>query len=126
MSVPLSNFSIIRKSLLILPLVGLLVGCPGRHGLKKSKHQSVYFDGQRVCFTVDKRKILTHYELTRNLPEYKFLLYGDSVNLTYPNTCITVSLKKAVVYNADYTVDGKNWYYTFIIDNDSAVLDLGR
>lgn len=106
------------KLLLVIPVMILLTGCPGRHGIK-SDFQSVYIDGQRVCFTIDNQKVLTRYAVKRNNPNYEFVLDGDDVQLSYPDSCFTTSLEKGEVYNVDYTVDGKNYYYKFIIDNES-------
>lgn len=121
----LGGCSRMSKILLVIPVIMLLVGCPGRH-VKKSEFQSVYIDGQRVCFTIDKQKILTRYAVKRNNPNYEFVLHGDDVQLSYPDSCFTASLEKGEVYNVDYTVDGKNYYYKFIIDNENHHLALWR
>jgi hypothetical protein len=115
-----------KKRLPLIPIVILLTGCPAKDGLKMGKRSSIYIDGERVCFTLDKQKILTHYALKKNSPNDNFLLYGDAVQLSYPDSCFTASLKKGEVYNADYIVDGRNYYYTFIIDSESRILTLGR
>lgn len=123
---PNLEFSLMRKLLLIFPVVVLLTGCPGKDGLKMGKHRPVYVDGQRICFTKDKQEVLTRYLLTTNVISDTVLLSGPSVQLSYPDTCFKVDLKKAVMYDVSYAVNGKNYYYTFIIDNEGHVLTLGR
>ena len=115
-----------RKLLLLVPLIVLLTGCPGKDGAKMSKHRSIYIDGERVCFTVDKKDVLTRYGLTTNGADYKELMFRDSVRLTYPDTCFNANLEKGVAYNATYAIDGENYYFTFIIDNENNVVDLKK
>lgn len=126
MNFQISSFSRMRKSLLIFPLVVLLTGCPGKDGLKMGKRRPIFIDSQRICFTKDNQEILTRYLLTTSVTNYTVLLSGPSVRFSYPDTCFKVDLEKAVIYDVSYAVDEKNYYYTFIIDNESHVLTLGR
>ncbi|HDR2628021.1 TPA: hypothetical protein QCI66_004336 [Enterobacter cancerogenus] len=115
-----------KKLVLLLPLLVLLTGCPGRDGLKMGERRSIYVDGDRVCFTVNKDDVLSRYQLATNGQDYKLLFSGDAVRLSYPDTCFTAALEQAVTYGASYALNGKNYTYTFIIDHEGNVIDLGR
>ncbi|MEN0579733.1 putative T6SS immunity periplasmic lipoprotein [Phytobacter palmae] len=114
------------KYFFVLPIVILLTGCPGkgREGAETGERQSIYIDNGRVCFTVNKKDILSRYVLSTNGSNYKELLVGDGVRLSYPDSCFSVSLEKGIIYGVSYTLNEKNYYYTFILDNDGNVLDL--
>jgi hypothetical protein len=116
-----------NKSFFFIPILFLLTGCPGkgREGAESGMRQAIYIDGNRVCFTVNKNDVLSHYGLSTNGKEYKILLDGDFKQLTYPDTCFSVTFSKGVVYGTSYTLNGNNYYYTFIIDNDGIIRDLG-
>ena len=105
-----------------------LTGCPGKgkEGAASGERQSIYVYDGLVCFTVDKKDILRRYVLASNGKDYSELLNGDFLALSYPNTCFNVNLTKGTVYGAHYTLNKKNFYYTFIIDNQGNILDLGR
>lgn len=115
-----------KKLIILIPLVVLLTGCPGRDGLKMGERQSIYVDGDRVCFTVNNQDVLSRYLLDTNGKDNKVLLSANSVRLSYPDTCFTVQLEQAVIYGASYALNGKNYSYTFIIDRDGNVLGLGK
>ncbi|WMY76504.1 hypothetical protein RHD99_11495 [Buttiauxella selenatireducens] len=115
-----------RKLILLAPLVVFLTGCPGRDGLKMSEHRQVSVDGDRVCFTVDKQDVLSRYQLATNGQDYKVLLSANPVRLSYPDTCFTTHLEAGVTYGVSYALNGKNYFYTFIIDREGNVLDLGK
>lgn len=115
-----------KKLLLLIPLVVLLTGCPGKDGIKGAHHRPFYVDSRRVCFTRDKAAVLNRYILAINNTDYTKLLVGNSLQLSYPDTCFTVKLEKAVMYTSSYTLDDKRYFYTFIIDNEGHVWDLGR
>ncbi|MCK6953315.1 putative T6SS immunity periplasmic lipoprotein [Enterobacter bugandensis] len=105
-----------------------LAGCPvkGKEGAASGERRSIYVYDGRVCFSVDKKDILSRYVLASNGKNYSELLKGDLAVLSYPATCFNVSLNKGVVYGAHYTLNKKNFYYTFIVDNQGNILDLGR
>ncbi|MFY7342142.1 lipoprotein [Enterobacter cloacae complex sp. IR5422] len=95
------------------------------HQIQPIRGITYVYDGL-VCFTVDKKDILSRYVLASNGKDYSELLKGDFLALSYPNTCFNVNLTKGTVYGAHYTLNKKNFYYTFIIDNQGNILDLGR
>ncbi|EFC57506.1 TPA: lipoprotein [Enterobacter cancerogenus] len=105
-----------------------LTGCPGkgREGEASGIRQSIYIDRNYVCFTVDKKRILSRFILSTNGKHYKELLKGDFLHLSYPGTCFTVNLDRGIVYGTSYTIDNNNYYYTFIIDQEGNVVDLGE
>lgn len=115
-----------KKLILLIPMAVLLSGCPGRDGMKMSERRSIYIEGDRVCFTVGKQDVLTRYVFTTNGQNYKVLFSADAVHLSYPETCFPVKLERGVMYGANYALNGKNYSYTFIIDNEGTILDLGR
>jgi hypothetical protein len=105
-----------------------LAGCPGKgkEGAASGLRQSLYINDGLVCFTVDKKDVLSRYVLASNGKDHTELLKGDFMALSYPATCFNVNLTKGTVYGASYTLNNKNFYYTFIIDNQGNILDLGR
>lgn len=115
------------KKLLILPLIFLLTGCPGKgkEGAQYGERKAIHIDGNRVCFTLDKNDVLESYSLAPNSNVFNELLRSYSSHLYYPDTCFTVNLEKAVVYGVDFKLNQKNYYYTFIIDNDGQAIDTG-
>ncbi len=115
-----------RKLITLIPIVVLLAGCPGKDGLKMGEIHSIYVDGDRVCFTVNKQDVLTRYLLATNGQDYKVLISANSVRLSYPDSCFTVNLQQGVMYGASYALNGKNYTYTFIINNENTVIGLGE
>ncbi len=114
------------KYFFVLPIVMLLTGCPGkgREGAETGERQSIYIDNGRVCFTVNPKDILSRYVLSTDGSDYKELLVGDGVHLSYPDSCFSVNLDKGIVYGVSYTLNEKNYYYTFILDSNGKALDL--
>ena len=110
---------------LLIPFILILAGCPGGERLGSGEWKSIYIDGDNVCFTVKKEEVLTRYSLATNGKDYKRLIVDEHVSLSYPNTCFTVHLEKGIMYAASYALNNKNYTYSFIIDNDGRVLDLG-
>jgi hypothetical protein len=115
-----------KKLILLIPIVVLLSGCPGKDGLMMGEQRSIYVDGDRVCFSVSKQDVLTRYLLATNGKDYKVLLSADSVHLSYPDSCVTAHLEQGVRYAATYALNGKNYVDTFIIDKENTVIGLGK
>lgn len=115
------------KKLLIIPLVILLTGCPGKgkEGAQYGERKAIHIEGNRICFTLDKHEVLESYNLSPNQDANNKLLRNYYAQLIYPDTCFHVNLEKAVVYGTRYTINQKKYYYTFIIDNHGQVIDLG-
>ncbi|MCT4712044.1 hypothetical protein MUA04_17875 [Enterobacteriaceae bacterium H11S18] len=115
-----------KKLMILFPIVVLLAGCPGRDGLKMGEIRSIYINGDRICFTVNKQDVLTRYLLATNGQDYKVLLSADTVRLSYPDSCFTVNLQQGVIYGANYALNEKNYSYTFIIDKENNIVHPGR
>lgn len=115
------------KTLFIIPLIVLLTGCPGKgkEGAQYGERRAIYIEGDRICFTLDKKDVLESYSLVTSRNVSYELINNYSSKLRYPDTCFTVNLEKAVVYGVDYIINQKIYYYSFIIDNDGQILDLG-
>jgi len=115
------------KKIIWLMSVVLITGCPrrGYEGEEYGIRRAIHIDGNRVCFTLDKNDVLESYSLSPNNNVFNELLLSYSSHLYYPDTCFTVNLEKAVVYGVDFKLNQKDYYYTFIIDNDGQALDIG-
>lgn len=114
------------KAILLLPLLVLLTGCPGRDGEHMSKRRSVFIDGMTtICFSISKSEVLSRYILTTNNAAYKKLLEADNVHLTYPDTCFKTHFESGTPYGVNYAVDGINYFDTFIFDNEGNLIHLG-
>lgn len=115
------------KKVLLIPLIALLIGCPGKgkEGAQYGQRKAIHVNGNRVCFTMDKNDVLESYSLAPNRNVFDELLRSYASHLYYPDTCFTVNLERAVVYGVDYKINQKHYYYTFIIDNDGQALDIG-
>lgn len=113
------------KKRVLLPTVLALTGCPGGEQLGAGEWRPIYIQGENVCFTVRKEEILTRYSLAINNKNYKVLIGEEGVKLTYPKTCFIVQFDRGVVYSATYALSNKNYTYSFIIDNEGNLLDLG-
>jgi len=108
-----------KRLLLIVPVVVMLSGCPGRGNMVEIRWVSV--DSERVCFSVDKNDVLTTYYLSSNEDGEKEIMASDSrepVSLSYPNTCFNIALKKGYQYGVYYTLNNKPYRYDFFIDNN--------
>lgn len=114
------------KKTVFLPAVLALTGCPGGEQLSAGEWRSIYIEGENVCFTVKREEVLTRYSLAINNKNYKVLIGEEGVNLTYPKTCFKAQLNRGVLYSATYAISDKNYTYSFIIDNQGHLLDLGR
>lgn len=114
------------KTLILLTLAVLLSGCIGtdKDGSHYAKTRSIYVDRNRICFSINKSVVLTDYFLSTLGKEAKELLRGRSTHLSYPESCFIVPLERGVVYRVNYTLDNKNYYYSFIIKKDGRKLSL--
>lgn len=115
-----------KKPLLLIPFLLALAGCPGKDGGKMSEWKPIYIEGDRICFSVNKDDLLTRYKIFTNGKAYEDILTNANVNFYYPQTCFNITFKKGVMYGASYTLNFKNYYYTFIIDNENKIIGLGR
>lgn len=114
------------KKLISITLVILLAGCVGKNnkGPQYAKMGSIYIDTNRVCFSVNKKKVLGNYEFSAIGKMHKVLLSGRSTHLSYPESCFMVPLERGVIYRANYMLDKENYYNTFIIDSSGHVIHL--
>ncbi|MFK3709255.1 MULTISPECIES: putative T6SS immunity periplasmic lipoprotein [Leclercia] len=115
-----------KISVLIMSVI-MLTGCPrkGYEGAQYGLWRAIHIDGDRICFTLDKDDVLESYSFGPNSNVSNKLLYNYITKLSYPDTCFTAHFEKAMIYGARYMIN-KQWYnYSFIIDNDGQVLDLG-
>lgn len=114
------------KKLIPFTFVILLAGCVGKNneGPQYAKMGSVYIDTNRVCFSVNKKQVLSNYEFSAIGKMPKVLLSGRSTHLSYPESCFVISLERGVIYRANYTLDKENYYDTFIIDSSGHVIYL--
>ncbi|SMG25563.1 putative T6SS immunity periplasmic lipoprotein [Cedecea sp. NFIX57] len=102
-----------------------LSGCVGEN-LGVGEWKSIYIDGPQICFTVDKSDVLTRYVLSSTQGgEYKVLAVTDHDSLSYPDTCINIELTPGYIYQASYTMNKVNYRYSFFIDNDRHITELG-
>lgn len=116
-----------RKITLLLPLITVLTGCPNSRyeGAQIGKSKAVFIENDVVCFSVDKKDVLTRYNLWSNEDDEKRLIVAEGVKLSYPNTCIKVELKKGYQYSANFSLNGKPYHYSFFIDNNGNIVDTG-
>lgn len=115
------------KILLVIPLIILITGCPGKgkEGAQYGEIRAIDIDGNRICFSMDKKDVLESYTLSASDDYFNKLLRNYTANLSYPDTCFTVNLEKAEVYGTRYKLNQKWYHYSFIIDNDGQAIDLG-
>lgn len=112
------------KRLILISLCAVLSGCVGEN-LGAGEWRSIYIDGPRVCFTVNKNDVLTRYVLSSTQDDgYKELAVADNKTLTYPDTCLNVDMKRGYVYQASYTLNKINYQYSFFIDNTGQLTEL--
>lgn len=114
------------NKIILLTLVFLLSGCVGKvdNGPRHGSLGDIFIDGNRICFSVDKNKILENYEFTTVGNEPRKLLSGRSTHLSYPESCFMAPLEKGVIYRASYMLDKKNYYDVFIISREGHVIGL--
>lgn len=108
-----------KRVLLIVPVVIMLSGCPGKGNIVEKRGISV--DHAHVCYSIDMNDVLTTYYLSSNEGGEKEIMASDSrkpVSLSYPDTCFNIALKKGYQYGAYYTLNNKPYRYDFFIDNN--------
>ncbi|WP_159339170.1 MULTISPECIES: putative T6SS immunity periplasmic lipoprotein [Leclercia] len=115
------------KNLLLIALILILTGCPGKgkEGAQYGERRAIHIESNRVCFTLNENDVLDSYSLSPNHDAFNKLLRNYSTHLKYPDTCFNVNFEKAVVYGTRYTLNQKMYYYTFLIDKDGQIIDLG-
>lgn len=113
-----------KKLIILLPLCGLLTGCPGRgrEGEEIGIPKQIYIDRGIVCFSIDKKDILTRYDFYSNEGGENRLAVTQGVELSYPDTCIKIDLKTGYQYSAFYSLNSKSYFYQFFIDNNWNIL----
>lgn len=76
-----------------------------------------------LCFSVNKSEVLSRYGVySQQGEDYKILAEATRVALSYPETCVKVSLTSGYIYATSYTLNGKNYRYNFFIDNNGKIL----
>ncbi|WP_312132393.1 hypothetical protein [Leclercia sp.] len=113
------------KTLLFI-LIVFMTGCVSKDNKapRYGKMESVFIDGDRVCFTINNKQVLSNYEFTAVGRKLKILLSGRSTHLSYPESCFMAPLEKGVIYRAIYTLDNEDYYDIFIKDNNGRVIYL--
>lgn len=107
-----------KKLIALFPLCLLLTGCPGSHreGAELGEWKPISISANSVCFSVKPKDVLSRYTLTVHENGYEQLLLGDFVHLSYPNTCFNIQFNPGSAYAANYTLNNKVYYYTFVVD----------
>ena len=104
-----------------------LTGCPGKgEGLEIGQWRAILVDDRRVCFSLNKEDVLSAWYLESNENNGSTILLSSehqTVSMTYPATCISISLKKGYQYGTTYTLNGVNYHYEFFIDNNWNVVN---
>ncbi len=113
------------KTLLFI-LIVFMTGCVSKDNKapRYGKMGSIFIDGDRVCFSINNKQVLSNYEFTAVGRELKILLSGRSTHLSYPESCFMAPLEKGVIYRAIYTLDNEDYYDIFIKDNNGRVIYL--
>lgn len=113
-------------SMLAIHLALLLAGCHlAGERLGYNNWGWVLVDRERVCFSINKKEVISTYYIESN--EVGHALLGSSMkhlSLTYPDTCFKIKLKPGYKYGAFYTLDGVEYRYYFFIDNNWNVVSL--
>ena len=116
-------------SMLVIPLALMLTGCPGEGDpLVYGNWKWIYVDRGRVCFSIDKKEVVSSYYIESNEGNKNMIILGsdrrDVVSLSYPDTCFNIKLKTGYQYGALYVLDGIKYRYEFFIDNNWNVVSL--
>ena len=113
---------------ILLPLTTLLTGCPNSkyEGAQIGESKQIYIGGGVVCFSIDKKDVLTRYDLWSNENNEKRIMVDEGVSLSYPDTCMKVELKDGYQYSASYSLSGKPYHYSFFIDNNQNIVNTGN
>jgi hypothetical protein len=107
----------------------LLTGCPG--GADRMPYDNygwISVNKEKVCFSLDKKEILSSYHLSSNENGKPVTLLDsgrdEGHNLSYPNTCFQVDIKQGQQYTALYIINNIKYQYRFIVDNNWTVINL--
>jgi hypothetical protein len=102
---------------ILLPLLVALAGCGA--GDRAAPWRLILVNKDRVCFSVDKSDVLSRYHISSVQDgAYKTFATNEHVILSYPNSCLNLSLTPGYTYGVSYTLNNKNYRYVFFIDND--------
>lgn len=115
------------KKLITLLACFILTGCPSGNRAVYDNDGWISINGNRVCYSGDKKEVLTSYYLESyegNKPNIVLSSGYPPVNLSYPNTCFNVYVKSGVRYTALYILDGLKYRYSFILDTDGNAIKL--
>lgn len=117
-------------SMLAIPLALLLTGCPGEGDrLAYGNWKWIMVDSRRVCFSIDKKEVVSSYYIESNEGNKNMIVLGSDrrgVKLSYPDTCFNIKLKPGYIYEALYILNGVKYRYEFFIDNNGNVTGLDR
>lgn len=100
-----------------LLLIFTLTGCGA--GDRAAPWRSIQVGKDHVCFSVNKSDVLSRYSISSVQDgAYKELATNEYVALSYPDSCLYLSLTPGYLYGVSYTLNHKNYRYVFFIDND--------
>ncbi|TDN60451.1 putative T6SS immunity periplasmic lipoprotein [Scandinavium goeteborgense] len=114
------------KILVYIPLVIMLVGCPG--GPRAPETKPTLINGDSLCFSINNKDELNYYNITTtNNDDIIFLDSSGNVklHLFYPDSCINIQWKYGHSYVISYGLNGKNFVHEFFIDNNGQLTNLG-
>ncbi len=116
-----------KKLLALIPCCFIMSGCPGKgDGINIGKWKPILIDSKRVCFSIDNKDILNSYYLESNEGNKNNIILSShrkKINITYPDTCISIKLKMGYQYGTMYTLNNIKYHYEFFIDNNWNVID---
>lgn len=103
-----------------LPLFTTLAGCGA--GDRVAPWRAIVVDKRHVCFSVDNTDVLSRYHIS-SMQEGKFKTFAseEPVALSFPDSCLNLTLNPGYTYGVSYTLNGSNYRYVFFIDNDGNV-----
>lgn len=105
------------RFLTLFPLLFILSGCGV--GDRAAPWRSILVNKDRVCFSVDKKDVLSRYNISSvQNGAYKEFATDEHVSLSYPDSCLNLSLTAGYHYGVLYTLNDRNYRYVFFIGND--------
>ncbi|WP_324723384.1 putative T6SS immunity periplasmic lipoprotein [Lelliottia sp. JS-SCA-14] len=111
------------KRLIIIPLICLLSGCPG--GRPAPEIGYTYINGERLCFSVNKKDVLNYYRIESDQEEgYSVIKHDSNLNLSYPDDCINIKWEYGYSYAISYGLNGKHYIHEFFINNNGQLREL--